>query len=230
MPQAAFSERVAQMLADGLSVEQVYLQLLTDGASVSDIQAAVAEASRSPEAAQARVVRVVLVFGAVLIAAGAFSFVAANWQSMAAWARVALIVLSSLAASSAGWYVRDVRRHRWTGEVLLVVGSAVFGAGIFLVAQIYNIRGNWPDGLILWMIGTLAVALATRSLLLYVLATGVGVLAAVAFPLGLLPSNGFLDPYLLSSPILIALGALAAFATGFLLRRELLARAEEARA
>jgi uncharacterized membrane protein len=215
------------MRAEGLTIEEVYLDLLSKGFTVAEIQAAEAQASKSSEASQARVVRIVLILGAILVAAGAFSFVAANWQSMPAWGRVALIVVSSVAASSGGGYFREVRGHRWTGEVLLLLGSAIFGAGIFLVAQIYNIRGNWPDGLILWMIGALAVAFATRSLLLFVLAAGVGTVAAVAYPLGLLPEQGFLDPYLLTSPLLVLVGAAAAFVAGYLLRRSIETPAEE---
>jgi peptide/nickel transport system substrate-binding protein len=75
------ARRIADMQAEGRSIEQVYLALLGEGMTVADIQAAVAESARSPEVAQARVVRIVLILGAILIGAGAFSFVKREGQT-----------------------------------------------------------------------------------------------------------------------------------------------------
>ncbi len=213
-------EAVADMLADGASVEQVYLTLLSDGHTVDEIQHAMARARPHARSAdlQTRVARIVLAVGAVLVGAGVFSFVAANWQGMSAVARVAVILLSLLVVSSAGFYLREYRGYRWTGESVLLLGSIVFGAGVFLAAQIFNIRPNWPDGFIIWMLGTIAMAAAVRSLSIYALAALVALVAAATYPAGLI-FGSFLDVYRLTSPLLALAGALVALAGTVLLRR-----------
>lgn len=213
-------ERITEMLSAGSSVEEVYLTLLSEGTTVAEIQDAFGTVARarSAGALQSRVVRVITVIGAALIGAGVFSFVAANWQSMADAARIAVILAGTAGFSAAGWYVRDRRGYRITGEALLVLGSVVYGAGIFLVAQMYHFAGNWPDGVIWWMAGTLLVAAAARSMALQWLGVALAIVAAFAYPIGLLGHSPSLNPYVLSSPMMIAFGALVATVSGVALR------------
>lgn len=219
---------VAALLAQGESVERVYLALLSEGATVPDVQRALAAATKADRSAdiQQRTVRIVLAIGALLVGAGVFSFVAANWQGMPTPAKVALIVVSMVAASAAGWWAERWRGYRFTGEALLLLGNVIFGAGIFLIAQAFNVRGNWPDGMILWMIGALAMAYATDAVALYALAAVVGAAAAIGYPIALV--SGGPEPFALTSPLLIAGGTLAALAAALVIRR-LLPPPEEGR-
>lgn len=212
---------VADRLAEGWSLEQIYLTLLQQGHALTVIESAVHEAHGDQRAAalQQRVVRVVLIVGAVLVGAGVFSFIAANWQELAAAGRIALIVAGMLVFSVTGYLIRERTDSRLLGEALLLIGSIIYGAGIFLVAQIYNVQGNWPDGFMMWMIGALVMALAVRSTGLFVLGIALGVTACIGYPFGLLGDGG-LDPYLLTSPLLALAGAAVAGAAGLLLKRE----------
>ncbi|MBI5231592.1 MAG: DUF2157 domain-containing protein [Coriobacteriales bacterium] len=213
---------VADRVAEGLTPEQIYLELLQAGHTLGVIENAfkgVTSEQRSAELQQ-RVVRIVLVIGAVLVGAGVFSFIAANWDQMPDWLRIAVIIAGMLVFSVGGFVVREHTRTRLTGEALLLIGSIIFGAGIFLVAQIYNVQGNWPDGFMLWMFGTLAMATAMRSTGLYVLGLILGIIATIGYPVGLLAEGG-LDPYLLSSPLLSLGGTAAAIGAGLWLRRGL---------
>lgn len=214
------SQRVTGLFEAGWTVEQVYMQLLNEGLTVAQIAEAV-ETSRRHAAVggmQSRVVRVVIGIGTALVAAGVFSFVAANWREMADWGRIATILAGMLVFSGAGVYLRDFKRYTITGEAMLVTGTLIYGAGIFLVAQMYNLRGNWPDGIVWWMVGSLAMAAAMRSMSLTWLGALLGVIAAAAYPIGLLGSEPLLNPYVLSSPLMIAFGALVASVAGVLLR------------
>ena len=207
--------------AEDWTLEQVYTELLRDGWKVRAIQEAVATAGRAQRGAdlRARVVKIVVGVGVVLIAAGVFSFVAANWQAMADWARVSVILGATVLVSTVGWWLREYRGLRVTGAALLVLGTVIFGAGIFLVAQVYNLAGNWPDGFIMWMIGALAMAAATRVRLLYVLGLSVGAVAAVGYPISLM------DPYAVDAFALTAAWLLFA-ASAFAIGAALLLRAE----
>lgn len=219
MVDAPLTSWVSARLAEGWTTEQVYLELLKQGHTVEVIQRAFHDAGRETRSAdlQQRVVRIVLIIGAVLVGAGVFSFIAANWSAMPDWLRIGLIVTGIVVFAVSGWVVKEFTSLKLTGAALIFVGSAIYGAGIYLVAQIYNIQGNWPDGFMLWMIGVLAMAAATRTTSLYVGGLILGIISAIGYPIGLLGDGG-LDPYLLSSPVFIALGCIAALAAGFLLR------------
>jgi uncharacterized membrane protein len=212
---------VASMTADGRSIEDVYLAALSDGWTVAAIQEAVTRSREAERAAdlRTRVVRVVVAVGAILIGAGVFSFVAANWQAMSDQLRIGIIVGAMALSSVVGWWLRERRGLRFTGGALLLLGSIIFGAGIFLVAQIYNLSGNWPDGFVMWMIGTVAMAVATRLRALYVLALVVGVIPAVGYPFGLADPIA-VESFLLTSPWLVFLGAAFALGAVLLLRAD----------
>jgi uncharacterized membrane protein len=220
------STRIAEMVASGQTAEQIYLELLGEGVTVAEIQSGYEAVTRANSGAtlQQRVVRIVVTTGAVLIGAGAFSFVASNWADMSDALRVAVIVLSMLAASAAGWYILEYRGYRATGTALLVLGSIIFGAGVFLCAQIFNVHGNWPDGFILWMLGTLAMAFVIRSKPLYLLGIAVGAVAVVGYPWLYVATDlgPELDIYRLSSPLLVLGTALVTIALAHEMRRALL--------
>ena len=212
--------RIETMRGSGASPEQVYTALLGEGHLVVDVERAfrVAEHPGTSQDMQQRVVRILLVVGAILVGAGAFSFVAANWRAMVPATRVAVILVAMTGFSALGWYLKERRGYRWTGEALLLLGSIVYGAGIFLMAQIFNVHANWPDGLFLWLIGALAMAAATRSNLLYALGLLVGLAGVIAYPIELFAGGAF-DPYLLTSPVLAAVAAGVALVAGVTLRR-----------
>lgn len=211
MAQGDAYEHVAAMHATGMTAEEIYLALLTDGWTVQEVQSTYERVvAKDPGVdLQQRVVRLVLAVGAILVGAGAFSFVAANWRSMSSALRIAVILTSFLLMSAAGWWVREYRGYRMTGEALLLVGNIIFGAGIFLVAQIYNTSAEWPTGFILWMLGTLVVAAATESTTLHGLAVLAGGAGTVAYPFAIVAGAPY-EPILATAPMLSIIGSIAA--------------------
>jgi uncharacterized membrane protein len=105
---------------------------------------------------------IAILLGVICIAFGVVTFVAANWEDMSRIARVVTIVVA-LWASWAGSIWARSRNHEWLGQTLVLLACAIFGAGIMLVAQIYNMQGNGRDAVWLWGVGTLAGALLARS-------------------------------------------------------------------
>lgn len=96
--------------------------------------------------------------GVLLLAAGVLSFVAANWDEMGRADRLA-VLFTALTASLGGgwWYTARAARPR-VGHGLFLLASVLFGAGIMLVGQIYHIQAHYPDGVLMWGAGALAVA------------------------------------------------------------------------
>lgn len=103
------------------------------------------------------------ILGAVLVGVGAILFVATNWEAIPRTARFVLLVGATGLAHGAGLHLRRTGASPHVGHALHVVGSFLFGATLFLVAQLYNVNANAPTLLLLWAIGVLPLAWALPS-------------------------------------------------------------------
>ncbi len=141
----------------GTQKEDIYKALLLQGITVATIQDSYDELSEAnaKEDTSKRTIKIILRIGALLIGAGIFSFIASNWQFMDRPLKVIVILVSMISVYLAGWLLQEKSQMTKTGEYLILLGTIIYGAGIFLVGQMFNIRANWPDGMILWLIGTL---------------------------------------------------------------------------
>ncbi|MGA2322487.1 MAG: DUF2157 domain-containing protein [Sedimentisphaerales bacterium] len=107
---------------------------------------------------------VIYIIGTVLVGAGVISFVAANWESIPAAAKVAMIVAFMLACHLIGYYLWRISAiSPRLGHALVVLGTLVFGANIGLMAQIFHIKSNFYNGLFAWAIGAIIMAYALES-------------------------------------------------------------------
>lgn len=115
------------------------------------------------------------VVGAVLVGLGVILFMAANWQQIPAIIKLFAILGAVDLTHYFGWKLRfEPGKQPKMGAALLLLGSLFYGASIWLVAQIFNLDVNFPGGLLLWALGTLATALATSTLPLGCMATILG--------------------------------------------------------
>lgn len=104
-----------------------------------------------------------ILVGAILVGLGTLLFIAANWQSMTVLAKLAVMVLATVIANYSGWCLRfEPGKRPRLGEGLLLLGSLFYGGSIWLIAQTFNFDSSFSTGLLLWSLGTLAAALATR--------------------------------------------------------------------
>ena len=110
-----------------------------------------------------RLIVVLSTLGAVLIASGIISFVAANWQGMPATAKLFLLIVGQTAAYWIGYQLQFVREYPRVGEAIMFTGAVWFGANVFLVAQSYHLGTDNPDLMILWFLGVLPLAYLARS-------------------------------------------------------------------
>lgn len=209
-------------LAQGKTKEEIYRELLNRGISVEVIQASfnANTATEEKEDTQKKTIRIILTLAAILVGAGIFSFIASNWQEMTRLIKITVILMAMLTAYSLGWYFKEKMNLLKTGEALILLGSIIYGAGIFLVAQMFHIRANWPDGFILWMLGTIALAYAVESYPLYYLAIPLGVVAIIGHPFGIFTGSGF-NSFLLTSSVLLIVTTAVTFTTGWTVRRKM---------
>ncbi len=110
------------------------------------------------------VVQALYLIGACLIGGGAISFVASRWEEIPVPVRMALLFSTLLAFEIAGFYLWKVSGTRKKlGEVLVVLGGLVFGANVFLIAQMFNLHGEPYGAFGIWALGTAVIAFATMS-------------------------------------------------------------------
>ncbi|HEY4233876.1 MAG TPA: DUF2157 domain-containing protein [Lacipirellulaceae bacterium] len=106
---------------------------------------------------------------AFLIGLALLLLIGYNWQAMPAAIKL-LIIFGALAATHALAFELRFRRQMPLGsEVAFLLASLIYGAAIFLVAQIFHLSGHTPDAVWWWAVGVLPFALCLDSVLLHVL-------------------------------------------------------------
>ena len=118
----------------------------------------------APERSGSRLTRFLTVMAVILIGLGVVLFVAAHWEEMDRWLKVTLLLVAMLGSYGSGWWLSYGRgSYPKVGRALILLGCLIYGADIFLIAQIFHLSAHWPNGLLLWSLGTLAVAWATHD-------------------------------------------------------------------
>jgi len=214
---------IRSSLTQGKSKEDIYKELLNQGWSIDAIQKAFNQivAKEEKEDTQKRIIRIIVTIGAILVGVGIFSFIAANWQEMGKVMKILIIVIAMISSYTGGWFLREKWHYEKTGEALFLLGAIIYGAGIFLIAQMFHTRGNWPDGFILWMIGTIVMAFGADSFSLFYLAIPVGIAAIIGHPFGIFGSVGGYNPFLLTSSFLLFIATVITFIAGWLVKKRL---------
>lgn len=128
--------------------------------------------------------------GAIVIGLGVILLFAYNWDEIPKAGKLALIFLAVIASHIGG--IRLLAKDGWQpklGEAIVALGTMFYGAGIWLVAQVYNIDEHYPNGFLFWALGALAMAWAIRS-------TANGLLAIVLLTIwGCCETFDFRDPH-----------------------------------
>jgi uncharacterized membrane protein len=110
--------------------------------------------------------------GAAVIGLGVILLLAYNWNEIPKFGKLALVFAAVIGAHVGGLtlYRQDGWQRR-LGEAFSLLGTMLFGAGIWLVAQIYHIDEHYPNGFLLWALGALAFAWVLESIPHALLAT-----------------------------------------------------------
>jgi uncharacterized membrane protein len=102
--------------------------------------------------------------GALSTGIGAILFVAANWAAMSNGLRVLLLLAATLGSYYVGYVFQYERRNfPRVGASLIFLGALLFGATVFLVAQIYNVNANSHALVLIWLAGVLPFVYAFAS-------------------------------------------------------------------
>lgn len=110
--------------------------------------------------------------GAIIFGLGIILFFAYNWADLPKFAKLALIFTALVVAHVAGLFVSSKHRNNQNlREGFHVLGTLMFGAGIWLIAQVYHIDEHYPNAFAFWGLGALALAWAMPSVIQGLIAT-----------------------------------------------------------
>lgn len=107
-----------------------------------------------------------LTIGALLLGIGILSFVASNWMYLGKPIKITLIIGLYIAFNVAGVMLRS--HYPKTARSLHYAGILTFGAGIFLIEQMFNLQINFNTSFLLWATGTVVIGYYLKDLVLLV--------------------------------------------------------------
>lgn len=110
-------------------------------------------------------IRVMLTIGALLVGLGILSFIASNWAELGKVTKFSIILAVFLGSMLASYKVHD--NYPKTSWSLLYIGVLTYGAGIFLVGQMFNFGGHFTGAFLLWALGAFPVAVLFRDKAVY---------------------------------------------------------------
>lgn len=138
-------------------------------------------------------------FGAVVLGLGIILLFAYNWAEMHKFTKLGIVFGALAAAHAGGLLLRRRENLRGFAEALQLLGTMLFGAGIWLVAQIYHISAHFPNAFLAWAAGALLLAWALPSV-------AQGLVAAVLLAVWACTEAVAFQTPMLAAPLLILAG------------------------
>ena len=136
-----------------------------------------------------------------LVAAGIVLLISENWHRLGIPTRMATGIVPWFVASFLTVRALIRKQHRQE-EVWGTLTTLLFGANIFLQAQIFHLSGFWPTAIMWWAAGAFAMALVLRSPTILILTH-----ALVTIWIDGETSNGQLNPRVLIGVVAVVLAA-----------------------
>lgn len=97
-----------------------------------------------------------LYVGSILIGTGILSFVASNWAEIGKPVKFLFVLGLFISCNVAGYWME--RNFPKTARSLYYLGGLVYGAGIFLIGQMFHFGGEFQDAFLWWSLGILPLA------------------------------------------------------------------------
>jgi uncharacterized membrane protein len=115
---------------------------------------------------------VIIGLSAFLVGLALFLLIGYNWDAIPRATKLLLIFGTILGTQAGGLSLRFVRGAPRASELVMFTGCLFYGAGIWLVAQVFHLNAHYPDGVWWWAVGVLPFALCLDTLLLHCLLVG----------------------------------------------------------
>jgi uncharacterized membrane protein len=124
------------------------------------------------ERGRSRAVFILMAAAATLVGLAALLLIGYNWDQLSRLTKLAIVLGVIGLTHAAGFSLRYRRNATALSENVFFLGCLFYGAGIWLVAQVFHINAHYPDGVWWWAIGVLPFALCLETRLLHALLVG----------------------------------------------------------
>ncbi len=124
------------------------------------------------EKGRSRAVFILMAAAAMLVGLAALLLIGYNWDDLSRGIKLAIVLGTIALTHAAGFSLRYRRNSPALSETVFFLGCLFYGAGIWLVAQVFHINAHYPDGIWWWAVGVLPFALCLETRLLHALLVG----------------------------------------------------------
>jgi uncharacterized membrane protein len=126
-------------------------------------------AGEMAERGRSRAVFVLMAAAATLVGLAGLLLIGYNWNDLSRDIKLAIVLGVIALTHAAGFSLRYRRNAAALSETVFFLGCLFYGAGIWLVAQVFHINSHYPDGVWWWAVGVLPFALCLETRLLHAL-------------------------------------------------------------
>lgn len=109
--------------------------------------------------------KAILAIASILIGIGVLSFIASNWQGMSSLLRFATIIFFNVLCNYGG--IKLENKLPKTSRSLMYLGIIIYGAGIFLIGQMFHYNALYQTAFLVWAIGIIPIALTYKDKLMF---------------------------------------------------------------
>ena len=170
MPKRAISAKQRAWLLDELSVWR--RDAVVTDEQAQHIAGLYDGAGEMAERGRSKAVFVLMAAAATLVGLAALLLIGYNWNDLSRDIKLAIVLGVIGVTHALGFSLRYNRNSPALSETVFFLGCLFYGAGIWLVAQVFHIQAHYPDGIWWWAVGVLPFALALETRLLHALFVG----------------------------------------------------------
>jgi uncharacterized membrane protein len=126
-------------------------------------------ASELADKGRSRAVFSLMSAAALLVGLAVLLLIGHNWEQLSRGVKLAMVLGTIALTHAAGFFLRYQRNARALSENVFFLGCLFYGAGIWLIAQVFHLNAHYPDGVWWWALGVLPFALCLETRLLHAL-------------------------------------------------------------
>ncbi|HWN19607.1 MAG TPA: DUF2157 domain-containing protein [Gemmatimonadales bacterium] len=118
---------------------------------------------------RSRAVFILMAAAATLVGLAFLLLIGYNWSDLSRDTKLVMVLGTIALTHAIGFRLRYRRNAAGLSETVFFLGCLFYGAGIWLVAQVFHLNAHYPDGVWWWAVGVLPFALCLETRLLHLL-------------------------------------------------------------
>lgn len=145
-------KQIEQWLKDGIITKEQAEKMLADTSQYKK------------EQSSNKLITAISTIGAILLGIGVILFIASNWMVFPNIIKVLMLLGATFGSYYLGYVCRYQKQNLpKVGASLIFLGALLFGATVFLVAQMYHINANSHTLVLIWLLGIIPLVYALKT-------------------------------------------------------------------